>query len=157
MIRLISTALLSATLALSPIAPAQAQMSNDELTKILLGAAAVGAIGLAIDKAKDRKEEKARKARETLRNAKNKNVAAPVRDGRGGRSRALPARCVDIVEGPRGGIRQVLSKRCLKDTTNAVRHLPHRCERDVYAFGRYRTVYGTRCLERYGWTVARHR
>jgi hypothetical protein len=144
------TALLAATLGLTPVAPAQAQMTNEQINQLLLGIAAIGAVGITVDKLKDRKDDK--KKKEKAKKAKHKR---DVGTDRTPHRQILPARCENVVEGRNGNIRRVLGKRCVEQSTR-VRRLPQRCEREVYAFGRYRDVYGKRCLEKFGWTVARH-
>ena len=151
---LILTTLLAATFALSPVSSAQAQMTNEQINQLLLGIATIGAVGFAIDKLKDRKDDD--------RNDKDKKEK-PVRydrdrhDGDHAYRRVLPARCMELVHGHDGKTRRVFGRQCLRQHVHRSHRLPQRCEREVYAFGRHRDVYGARCLQRSGWTVARHR
>lgn len=160
--RLILTPLLAATLALSPVAPAQAQLTNEQVNQIILGLVTIGAAGIAIDKLKDRRDDdrKKKKKRHGSVGDHRDRYRDHYRDrdiGYDRHRRVLPARCAALVEGRDGNARRVLGKRCLERNMRGIHRLPGHCQRNVYAFGRERTVYGQRCLSKYGWTVARHR
>lgn len=157
MIRTLASLGLAALIALSHAAPVSAQAHNEQLQKILLGAATLGVAAIAIDKIKDRKDEK----EADTRNASNLRPAEwDRRNGPSAREKwgrhVVPAACIEHVMRTRG-LRRVVSKRCLQQTVHRFGHAPRQCETQVYAFGRNQDVYRLRCLEDFGWTVAQHR
>ncbi|SEN74473.1 DUF3824 domain-containing protein [Palleronia pelagia] len=154
MSRILLAAILGLGLATSPVsAPqAQAQINQEQAGQLLAALAAIGVLGVAIDKYKDdRKDRERERERAAERERERQRDRDRYRDHRA--ERALPAVCQHRVETGRG-LRAVYGKRCLQRHFPQARNLPRRCERIVHAFGRDRAVYGARCLQRQGWTVA---
>ncbi|MEZ5886171.1 MAG: hypothetical protein R3D56_04740 [Paracoccaceae bacterium] len=139
----------AAALALSGMAaPVEAKDNNDVL-KLLLGAAAIG----------------------ILLNQANKGRAAPVTrysypytgngwnygddDWKRKKTKFIPAVCVmDVTVG--GRLREVVSARCLKEFGLA-RKVPAKCSFDIRTSVGSRTVYGPQCLRDNGYRIEQAR
>ena len=168
--KLLTTIILSFTLATSTVTPASAE--NDDLAKAILGIAAVAIIAKSIDDRKDRRRAATtREAKPTVGASRLGSLDRPhvgrelrgtirpygrqgPKAGRGYKKTPLPQTCLRIVETGRRD-RLAYGGRCLDRNFRFASKLPSRCETAVRTNRGVRTVYGARCLEREGWVVAR--
>ena len=130
--------------------PAQAEMDRGEKLRLLLGLGALGALVVANERNKDRRND----------NNYSSRGRAPVIDvtpgyGRGkhgkGRARALPARCETAVP-TRRGTRTYFGQPCL-DRAGYRAALPRQCAATLDFGRRQVTAFEERCLRRHGYRV----
>ena len=148
--------ILCAGLLIATLAAPQARAENGEITRAIVGLAALGLIGAAILDAQDN----ARPTQTYSPPARQPVTRAPlVAPGRERRSfsprarapRALPARCLRNV-GLAGQRTQIYDAQCLKYTTPAP--MPTACKVELKrGGGRKVKGYAPRCLARRGWRL----
>lgn len=137
--------LLAATLALSPVTAAPVQAGEHEAAKIILGLAALTALGVAIA---DGNKAAAAPAPAPI-------SAAPIRRATPlpavpHVTRRLPAEC-KLRLSVSGKPRTVYGKSCLLKTVRHESALPRACARQLSIFGKVRNVYFQNCLKENGW------
>lgn len=148
MIRALTSLVLAASVAVSPLGarPAQA-LDEKDLLGLLAGAAAIAIIKKELD---DRKEKE--------RAAQVRRQQTPrYSDTWSYRNRVLPARCSFRLEDRRGRIRNVVGPRCLERQGVRLARLPDNCLREVRTTRGWRNAYGLRCLKKNGWSLDGHR
>ena len=139
---LIATALSGALAFTGAATPAAAEPGGQDIARVLLGLAIVGAIANAADNRRDREAATARRQHDPV----------PPRDHGRGQWRELPARCEFAVRTRRGWT-EVFGKRCLEREGVRVNRLPDQCEFRIRTQEGRRQVYGADCLENHGYTV----
>lgn len=142
----IATAL-AASLALTAFA-APARADAEDVAKVILGLAIVAGIASAIDNNND-------PAPAARHNTYRDQDWSRQWNHRGGRRRAIPARCLRPFE-TRRGTRYGFSERCLDRRAEWI-NPPERCRRrGENRRGHRITFYGERCMARLGFRTARN-
>ena len=132
-------------------ADARGKKNDNDVLKLMLGAAAVGILLNQMNQGQARPVQRPvqvpRFANPTPED--DSNQYRPYQ--RPDRSRFIPAECVMQVE-VNGRLRDVVSRRCVSEMGLA-RRMPADCAFDIYTYGGTRTVYGERCLRNYGYRI----
>ncbi|WP_102110250.1 hypothetical protein [Oceaniglobus roseus] len=163
------TATLAAALAFSPVAatPAQAQdNSNQQLARILAGAATVAIIGLAINREKQRERNAAavpvhdwrrpvppvyQQPRYRLpRHDKPRYEHHDRHDWRDRDQRTVPASCLRTIYN-RHGAQTLFGARCISRSMRHPNRLPQQCAQTLRSDRGWVTGFEPGCLQRYGW------
>lgn len=127
-------------------APAEAKKKNNDMVKLLLGAAAVGLLLNQLN------QGKAQAVAPLPGNGwTNGNNGYPYPSV----ARTVPAECVMDVT-VNGRLREVVSSRCLREF-GVASQLPAECAFDIRTSAGTRTVYGPQCLGDYGYRIERAR
>ncbi|WP_428514403.1 hypothetical protein [Roseovarius sp.] len=161
--------ILAAALAVTGMTAAPAQAGDKDVAKWVAGAVALGLIGAAI--ADQRRDDRAvtrhqgghgprfnnghRRGHDRYDNRGHRRG----HDGYGNRGRhgerfALPQQCRRDVR-VRGGVLRGYGRHCLLNTYPRFNALPHRCAVETRGHGRRDVIYGSQCLERYGFNDRR--
>ena len=142
----------------SPV-PAKAA-SEEDIARLLAGAATVFIIGKAIQTARDRDrdDDKVTITRHPQKPQITQSQSYPKVVPRGhvsGRHRAtLPARCVRQIKG--GRVNRVVMGRCLERNNIRLRSLPRACNMTVQTRRGTAPAYALPCLRHKGYSLARH-
>lgn len=149
MTRLLTAALTSAALVLSPagVRPASAS-GGEELLGLLLGIGTVYAIGKGIEQARAPAPTPApvpERIADTHRLSAGHAWSAP--------RRTVPRDCLDTFDTWHGELRG-FDRRCLSRSMERPDRLPAMCAIDTRIGQREATVYSARCLQLEGWDVA---
>lgn len=158
---------ISTTIAAFSAAPARAA-SEEDIARLLAGAATVFIIGKAIQNARDDDRDDRKKAitqhrpRQQYYNQQYYNQKSykpvpkvvPRNYGRHDRATALPAQCVRRIEG--GRVNRVVLDRCLQRNNFSSRSLPNACRMNVETRGGTARAYALPCLRNRGYTLARN-
>ncbi|MEM7718152.1 MAG: hypothetical protein AAF222_03045 [Pseudomonadota bacterium] len=154
------------SISLAPV-PAFAGPDGEDIAKALAGLAVIGLIATA---AKDRRSKNSSSRTFTTVDpfstiegsraprAVEGRIIRPnqrVQRARGFRQAALPDRCIRLLSTNRGD-RSIYSARCLQRHYVYYNQLPRDCRFQVHGNSRPHIVFGTRCLRRDGWQVARY-
>ncbi|MFA8384938.1 MAG: hypothetical protein ACEPO2_04895 [Pelagibaca sp.] len=154
----------STTIAGFSAMPARAA-SEEDIAKLLAGAATVFIIGKAIQNSRD-KERKDNGVRHYTPDDRFGYVTKPVptyerpipkvvpRQGRPRHGSVLPASCVRRIEG--GRVERVVLSRCLERSNISSQSLPKACRMDVQTRRGAAKAYALPCLRHRGYTLARH-
>lgn len=143
--QLLASALI-ATLALtSSAAPAYAGDRDEDIAKLLFGLATIAIIGKAIENRNDR-DQRPPAQLHNPRPADGINIPR--------NRRVLPGQCLTRVNTYNGSVR-MFGKRCMRNNYRFTDRLPVRCEITVQGQRNLRHGYRPRCLERFGFTLAR--
>lgn len=142
-------------------APARAA-SEEDIARLLAGAATVFIIGKAIQSARDKDDDDDRRKVITRHDPTPKiyshqnHIPKVVPRGNKHRDRAavLPARCVQEVRGGRPN--RVVMGRCLERNHVNTRALPKACRMNVETRRGTTRAYALPCLRHRGYTLARH-
>ncbi|MFP7672124.1 hypothetical protein ACG74X_02080 [Marivita sp. S0852] len=141
-------------------APARAA-SQEDIARLLAGAATVFIIGKAIENARndDRKDKKKKAINRHYSNPKvieHRPIpkVIPRNPHRYDRFAALPRNCVRRIEG--GSVRRVVMGRCLQRNYHSARELPRACLMKVATRRGTRPAYSLPCLRQRGYTLARN-
>ena len=158
---------LSAVTALSlSVAPAPAAADGSDVAKVLAGLAVIGILAKAADDRRDRRKATAQttyypqydsldhRAGKRAIDGELRRLDQP-RHARNFKKRPLPDRCLRVLDNDRGRDRLVYASRCLNRNYQFASRLPDYCQRFVRTSRGTRVVYGSRCLARDGWRVAR--
>ena len=159
----------STAIATFSAAPARA-LSDEDIAKLLAGAATVFIIGRAIDSSRDKDRDKDRDKTykrsdtttysQTYRPFRNIDTyreipkVVPRNTHKHDRYAALPRKCVRRVEG--GHVKRVVMGRCLERHYHSARALPNRCRMRVSTQRGIRPAYSLPCLRHRGYTLARN-
>lgn len=160
---------LSATTALGlSVAPAPASADGDDIARVLAGLAVIGIIAKVADDRRDRRKDVSEESiyprygtvdhRRGVRTTDGelRRLGKPKRNRiKGYKKRPLPDNCLRVVDNNRGRDRLVYVSRCLNRSYKFASKLPDHCQRFIRTYRGTRTVYGSRCLARDGWRVAR--
>lgn len=158
---------ISTTIATVSAMPARAA-SEDDIAKLLAGAATIFIIGKAIQNSRDddRKDKKKEEVRHYTPDHKPHVSKPPVythnaplpkvvpRDVNTRHNDVLPAKCVRRIEGGRVG--RVVMGRCLERNNVSTRSLPKACRMTVETRRGATRAYALPCLRHRGYTLARH-
>ncbi|WP_157960572.1 hypothetical protein [Primorskyibacter marinus] len=165
--KFIST-ILAATLAVTAFASKPARAASEEdIARILAGAATIFIIGKAIQSSRDNdkddkksKSHKDRKDRDRYKPQKHTSRKHHRYDrhdhGRpyyGTRPTPLPQHC-RVTARTRNGHETLFGARCLDRSYQSARRLPGECLRDVRWFRGERQAYSGNCLRAHGYTTA---
>lgn len=154
MLKRLTTTFTAAALALTAGFTAPARAGNDDLFKLLLGAAAVGVVlhqanrGGFAARAATPDHAVPQRYRDDWRDDRHRD-----RDRDRARARAVPASCLFDLPG-RYGPRPVLGERCVTRWDRRV-DLPQACAFDIRPGRGERRVYGLSCLRERGFRVVR--
>ncbi|MGJ8603188.1 MAG: hypothetical protein ACSHXH_03605 [Marivita sp.] len=149
----------STTIAAFSAAPARAA-SEDDIARLLAGAATVFIIGKAIQNARDTDRDDRKSVIIQHRPKPQVYSHKPIpkviqRDIRqSGRRGALPASCVRQIEG--GHVNRVVIDRCLERNNIHTRSLPKACRMNVETRRGTARAYALPCLRQRGYTLARN-
>ena len=159
---------LSAVTALGlSVAPAPASADSNDVAKVLAGLAVIGILAKVADDRRDRRKVNNQTYYPDYGSVDNysgrravegelRRIDKPRRSTqRGYKKRPLPDRCLRVLDNNRGRDRLVYASRCLNRTYQHAKKLPDHCQRFIRTSRGTRTVYGSRCLSRDGWRVAR--
>lgn len=142
------SAVLAFAIGLLPLGtrPAHA-LSDKELLALLAGAAAIAVISKEL---KDKRNEASRVPVTSQYGRHGQNY----RYGKDRKkSRTLPAECIRMIDRPGRKDRQVLGARCLERNDVRIGRLPQECLISVRTDRGFRDAYGSRCVQRAGWTI----
>ncbi|MDP4989966.1 MAG: hypothetical protein NWQ37_01980 [Marivita lacus] len=154
----------STTIAAFSAMPARAA-SEEDIAKLLAGAATVFIIGKAIQNSRDR-DRPDKEVRHYTPDDRFGYVTKPVptyerpipkvvpREGRPRQGDVLPADCVRRIEG--GRVERVVMSRCLERSNISTRSLPKACRMIVQTRRGEAKAYALPCLRHRGYTLARH-
>lgn len=147
----IASVLVSAMAITGFSAPRAQALSEDDLAKLIFGAATIAIIAKVIDDQNDRKKAKRSHPPQTAHNPKPHKppVINPHR-----RNLVLPAHCKREFITPRGNNVRGFRQRCLERANYSTRHLPRDCRFSVNTRRGIGTVYGARCLRQSGYRVS---
>lgn len=143
-------------------APARAA-SEDDIAKLLAGAATIFIIGKAIENSRDKdRKDKTHKKKTVKKHYTHPNVidhrpipkVVPRHRHQFDRYTALPRKCVRRIEG--GHVKRVVMGRCLERNYNSARALPRACRMKVATQRGTRRAYALPCLRHRGYTLARN-
>jgi hypothetical protein len=157
----------STTLAAVSALPARAA-SQDDIAKLLAGAATVFIIGKAIQSSRDSDRKKTSKEVTHFKpDHRPRHTAQPPvyyhekplpkvvpRDVQRHRKANLPRECVRRIEG--GKVKRVVMSRCLKRNDISARSLPRACRMEVQTRRGTTRAFALPCLRHRGYTVARY-
>jgi len=156
-------AVLAASTAIAAFSAAPARAATEEdIARLLAGAATIFIIGKAIQNARDDDDDDDRRKVVTRHDPKPKvyhHQSSPpklVPRGKPHRDRAaaLPAGCVRQIEG--GRVNRVVMGRCLERNNISVRSLPKACRMNVETRRGTARAYALPCLRHRGYTLARY-
>ncbi|WP_292289081.1 hypothetical protein [Marivita sp.] len=156
-------AVLAASTAIAAFSAAPARAATEEdIARLLAGAATIFIIGKAIQNARDDDDDDDRRKVVTRHDPKPKvyhHQSSPpklVPRGKPHRDRAaaLPAGCVRQIEG--GRVNRVIMGRCLERNNISVRSLPKACRMNVETRRGTARAYALPCLRHRGYTLARY-
>lgn len=156
-------AVLAASTAIAAFSAAPARAATEEdIARLLAGAATIFIIGKAIQNARDDDDDDDRRKVVTRHDPKPKvyhHQSSPpklVPRGKPHRDRAaaLPAGCVRQIEG--GRVNRVIMGRCLERNNISVRSLPKACRMTVETRRGTARAYALPCLRHRGYTLARY-
>jgi len=156
-------AVLAASTAIAAFSAAPARAATEEdIARLLAGAATIFIIGKAIQNARDDDDDDDRRKVVTRHDPKPKvyhHQSSPpklVPRGKPHRDRAaaLPAGCVRQIEG--GRVNRVVMGRCLERNNISVRSLPKACRMTVETRRGTARAYALPCLRHRGYTLARY-
>jgi len=156
-------AVLAASTAIAAFSAAPARAATEEdIARLLAGAATIFIIGKAIQNARDDDDDDDRRKVVTRHDPKPKvyhHQSSPpklVPRGKPHRDRAaaLPAGCVRQIEG--GRVNRVVMGRCLERNNISVRSLPKACRMKVETRRGTARAYALPCLRHRGYTLARY-
>lgn len=169
--KFIST-ILAATLAVTTFAAQPARAASEEdIARILAGAATIFIIGKAIQSSRDNDDDGKKKSKShkdhsdrdrykpkkhTSRNDDRYHRYGRHETGRssyGHRSTPLPKSC-QVTARTRGGHEALFGARCLDRSYQSARRLPGECLRNVQSFRGERQAYSGSCLRARGYTTA---
>lgn len=125
-------------------APAEARSKNNDMIKLLLGAAAVGLILNQMNQGKAQPVVPRPEPNDWDDDYQYPSAA-----------RKIPSECVMDVT-VNGRLREVVSSRCLREF-DVARNLPAKCAFDIRTNAGTRTVYGPQCLRDYGYRIEQAR
>lgn len=161
--------ILAAALAVTGVTAAPAQAGDKDVAKWVAGAVALGLIGAAI--ADQRRDDRAvtrqhgghgpffgnghRRGQDLFgKNGRLRDYKRYDDRGRRGGRFALPQQCRRDVR-VRGGVLRGYGRHCLLNNYPRFNALPHRCAVETRGHGRRGVIYGSQCLERYGFNDRR--
>jgi len=157
-------AVLAASTAIAAFSAAPARAATEEdIARLLAGAATIFIIGKAIQNARDDDDDDDDRRKVVTRHDPKPKVyhhqssppklvprGKPHRD----RAAALPAGCVRQIEG--GRVNRVVMGRCLERNNISVRSLPKACRMTVETRRGTARAYALPCLRHRGYTLARY-
>jgi len=147
---------LAATLAITTYSAAPARAASEEdIARLLAGAATLFIIGKAIQSSRDNDRKKVkvhRQSREVYQQPRARHQNQ-FRDQRPHRRAGLPAACLTRVDTRRGTLR-VFGKRCLDRNYQSARPLPQQCLRRFETRHAPRLAYTAGCLRDNGYRLA---
>lgn len=149
----------STAIAAFSAAPARAA-SEEDIARLLAGAATVFIIGKAIQNARDDDRDDRRKVVTHHKPKQNYYRHEPIpkvipRDyRRHDRTAALPAQCVRRIDG--GRVNRVVLDRCLERNNVSARSLPKACRMTVETRRGTARAHALPCLQNRGYTLARN-
>ncbi len=158
---------ISTTMAAVSAAPVHAA-SEEDIAKLLAGAATIFIIGKAIQNSRDddRKDKKKDEVRHYVPDHRPHQSKPPAygydrpipkvipRDVKRHNAAALPAQCVRRIEG--GRVSRVVMGRCLERNSISTRSLPKACRMTVETRRGEARAYALPCLRHRGYTLARY-
>lgn len=149
MFKTLTAGLTALSLIIIPAAPVQAQNSNNDLNRAIIGLLAIGAVGLAIKNNQSRSSE-TRTHRPSIQVHKtHRNHNNRVRQQR--RVDPVPGRCFRRVETSRGGYQGVFTERCLERRYRDANTLPRQCQVRIGGRDGHRRGYDASCLRDFGY------
>lgn len=149
-------------IAITGFSAAPARAGNDELATALAVILGLAVVGTAINKRNDD-----RKARQPVYQQPQKPRAQPrhVQPQRGHiqprplprqvNRKLLPQRCLFNLQTERGRNIQGFGQRCLNRNYQFTNSLPQQCSRRVWTRNGWGYAYGARCLDKFGYQLAR--
>lgn len=156
---IVATALVITTVGAQPSLAGERRTQDNRETQIIMGIAALAALGILL---KDRDADKARprdRAHEHYeprpRNTARHHTITPRPLPDRVRQSILPKECMRRVE-TRYGTQRVLAKPCLRRNDVRVKALPERCHTRFYRGDRKRMGYRVGCLKKHGYRIGRH-
>ena len=168
MTRFSSLALSAATALGLAVTPAPAAADGDDIARVLAGLAVIGIIAKVADDRRDRRKAASQDSiyprygtvdnRRGIRTTDGelRRLGNPKQNrARGYKKRPLPDNCLRVIDSNRGRDRLVYVRRCLNRSYKFASKLPNHCQQVIRTYRGTRTVYGSRCLARDGWRVAR--
>ncbi len=158
---------ISTTIAGFSAAPARAA-SEEDIARLLAGAATIFIIGKAIQNSRDSNDDDKKSIRHhtpkqqfnTYQNPRETYHKKPVpkiiqRDhGKRNATSAIPANCVQRISG--GRVNRVVMERCLERSYRSARSLPKACRMTVKTQRGTAGAYALPCLRQRGYTLARN-
>ena len=146
------------SLTLATATPTQASgLDQENVGKLLIGLAAVAAIGIAIENNRDDDDRRTTTVTPTQRvHDRNYNWADLNRPRSRGHDRRadLPRDCLRNVE-TRFGTQRLLGRRCLQRNYAQFNRLPNRCAVRVFSDNGPRNGFDPRCLREQGYRINR--
>lgn len=147
------------TIATLSAAPAKAA-SEEDIARLLAGAATVFIIGKAIQTARDRDRDDNKDAitrhrpKPQITRSQSYPKVMPRGQVSGRHKAALPERCVRQIKG--GRVNRVVMGRCLERNNVRLRALPRACGMTVQTRRGRAPAYALPCLRHKGYSLARH-
>lgn len=131
-------------------APARA---DDDLVKIIIGAAAIYALSQTLDNDRPRYGTV---SRERPPVAYRPDLTPRPLPDRARKAKPIPARCLKYVESRKGNTVRLLGQRCLNRHYRHVHRLPERCQAKVRTYNGVRYGYKPRCVRKHGFRLAQY-